>query len=51
MMAARMGDPTAHGGMISIGLPTVLIGEVGSGQASALTQAAASGSPLCEICS
>jgi threonine dehydratase len=26
-----MGDPTAHGGMISIGCPTVLIGEVGGG--------------------
>ena len=24
--AARMGDSTAHGGSISIGLPTVLIG-------------------------
>ncbi|GAB4021225.1 PAAR domain-containing protein [Spirosoma koreense] len=25
--AARMGDPTAHGGLIALGLPTVLIGE------------------------
>ncbi|HEY9102930.1 PAAR domain-containing protein [Chitinimonas sp.] len=24
--AARMGDPTAHGGQIALGLPTVLIG-------------------------
>ena len=24
--AARMGDPTAHGGVIILGLPTVLIG-------------------------
>jgi uncharacterized Zn-binding protein involved in type VI secretion len=24
--AARMGDPTVHGGVISIGCPTVLIG-------------------------
>ena len=24
--AARMGDPTAHGGVITIGYPTVLIG-------------------------
>ncbi len=24
--AARMGDPTAHGGTISVGFPTVLIG-------------------------
>lgn len=29
--AARMGDLTAHGGTIVIGLPTVLIGEVGGG--------------------
>ena len=26
LMAARMGDPTAHGGTIVLGLPTVLIG-------------------------
>jgi uncharacterized Zn-binding protein involved in type VI secretion len=26
MMAARMGDPTAHGGVITLGLPTVMIG-------------------------
>ncbi len=29
--AARMGDPTAHGGMIAAGLPNVLIGEVSPG--------------------
>lgn len=29
--AARMGDQTAHGGAIVAGLPTVLIGETGSG--------------------
>ncbi len=29
--AARMGDTTAHGGIIMSGLPTVLIGEAGSG--------------------
>ncbi|HMP92954.1 MAG TPA: PAAR domain-containing protein, partial [Phnomibacter sp.] len=28
--AARMGDSCAHGGMIMIGCPTVLIGEVGA---------------------
>jgi uncharacterized Zn-binding protein involved in type VI secretion len=78
--AARMGDPTAHGGTIVLGFPTVLIGESGSGgamgvasaasaqmqdaiknlgpaqaQAAAqivsLKQAAASGTPFCEICS
>jgi uncharacterized Zn-binding protein involved in type VI secretion len=26
MMAARIGDATAHGGVIVVGLPTVLIG-------------------------
>jgi uncharacterized Zn-binding protein involved in type VI secretion len=31
LMAARMGDLTAHGGTIVIGLPTVMIGEVGLG--------------------
>ncbi len=31
--AARMGDQCAHGGMISVGCPTVLIGEVGAGSA------------------
>ncbi len=51
LMAARMGDPTAHGGMIAVGLPTVLIGEVGSGQADALKQAAVTGSPFCDHCS
>lgn len=29
--AARMGDMTAHGGVIVVGLPTVLIGETGGG--------------------
>jgi len=26
MMAARLGDPTAHGGVIVLGMPTVMIG-------------------------
>ena len=30
-MAARMGDSTVHGGVITIGCPTVLIGDMGSG--------------------
>ena len=30
MPAARMGDMTVHGGMIVMGLPTVLIGDAGS---------------------
>ena len=31
LMAARVGDPTLHGGAITMGCPTVMIGEVGSG--------------------
>lgn len=31
MPAARMGDPTAHGGQIVMGCPTVLVGESGGG--------------------
>ena len=56
--AARMGDPTAHGGTIILGEPTVMIGESGAGgaggggaQGAAMTAAAKSGSPFCEICS
>lgn len=30
-MAARMGDPTLHGGVITAGFPSVLIGEMGRG--------------------
>jgi len=48
--AARMGSLTAHGGTIAIGLPTVLIGDAGSGQADALKSAADSGAPLVEDC-
>jgi uncharacterized Zn-binding protein involved in type VI secretion len=29
--AARLGDPTVHGGVITLGSPTCIIGEVGSG--------------------
>jgi uncharacterized Zn-binding protein involved in type VI secretion len=29
MMAARIGDPTVHGGVIVVGCPTVQIGVVG----------------------
>ena len=32
--AARMGDQCAHGGMISVGLPTVLIGEISMSMAA-----------------
>ena len=50
--AARMGDMTAHGGVVTVGCPTVLIGEVGSGganpgaPAAAFKNAATSGAAL-----
>ncbi len=41
--AARMGDPTAHGGVITVGCPTVLIGESGGagGTSQSLSRGAA----------
>jgi uncharacterized Zn-binding protein involved in type VI secretion len=45
--AARLLDPTIHGGTIISGCPTVLIGQ--SGQGAALSAAAESGAALCEI--
>ena len=54
--AARMGDMCAHGGMITVGLPTVLIGETlggiggGSPQVIALKQATKKGAAFCEVC-
>lgn len=46
--AARVSDITTHGGMVVVGFPTVMIGEVGMGGAAtaAFKAAAASGSPL-----
>jgi uncharacterized Zn-binding protein involved in type VI secretion len=46
MMAARLGDPTAHGGTITLGCPTVNIGIPGQG--AVLQVAAAVGAPFCE---
>lgn len=46
--AARIGDPTVHGGVIVAGCPTVIIGD--SGQGSAFKGASASGAPFCEEC-
>ena len=47
--AARMGDSTAHGGAITSGMPTVLIGDrTPSLQAAALEAAALAGTPFCE---
>jgi uncharacterized Zn-binding protein involved in type VI secretion len=77
--AARMGDQCAHGGAITMGCPTVLIGEAGGGggggfsnmpvtvllrvlkdmptamqqkmsQVIAMKEAAANGTPFCEVC-
>ncbi len=39
--AARMGDMCAHGGMVAVGFPTVLIGEMSPGGASPLAVAVA----------
>lgn len=50
--AARMGDPTAHGGVIILGEMTVMIGEVGMGEALSVSpqqcakQAAGGGAPF-----
>ncbi len=46
--AARQGDPTAHGGTIALGCPTVEIGS--SPQTAALADAAATAAPFCERC-
>ncbi|MFO0938011.1 MAG: PAAR domain-containing protein [Gemmataceae bacterium] len=46
--AARMGDLTAHGGSIVMGFPTVMIGDMGQG--NALASAAKTGTPFCEQC-
>jgi hypothetical protein len=37
LMAARVGDPTAHGGVIILGCFTVMIGEVGMGSPVVVT--------------
>ena len=55
MMAARMGDLTAHGGTIAIGCPTVMIGEMGMGavvttQGHAMVTAKKAAKPFVEEC-
>ena len=55
MMAARMGDPTMHGGVITLGCPTVMIGEVGMGgavttQGHVMLAAKKAAKPFCEVC-
>lgn len=47
---ARMGDPTAHGGVIIKGLPSVIVGAGNSStQITALRHAARVGRPFCEL--
>lgn len=46
--AARLGDPTVHGGVITSGLPSVQIGT--TPQALTLVRAAQSAAPFCEEC-
>lgn len=47
---ARMGDPTSHGGVIVMGMPTVIVGAGNtSSQIQALRAAARVGRPLCEL--
>jgi hypothetical protein len=48
LMAARMGDPTVHGGVIVMGAPTVMIGV--SGQGGAMMAAAQNGAPFVQKC-
>jgi uncharacterized Zn-binding protein involved in type VI secretion len=50
LMAARIGDLTVHGGVIVMGFPTVIIGEVGMGgaQGAALGAAAKTGAAFCD---
>jgi len=59
-LASRMGDMTVHGGVITTGCPTVLIGEMAvvtlgmnkaAGQIAAFKEAAKTGVPFCEVCS
>lgn len=47
-MAARIGDPTIHGGVIVMGCPTVMIGVTGQG--AVLNAAAATGAPFVQKC-
>lgn len=55
MMAARIGDLTVHGGNITVGCPTVMIGDSGGGgagslQGIALRAAKRDAIPFCEKC-
>lgn len=47
MAAARFMDPTVHGGMIVIGCPTVIIGDVGNGRPFAVLGNPSAGTDAC----
>ena len=59
LQAARIGDQTAHGGVITTGMPTVLIGDIysgptggggtGTGKAAAATSGAPGGSGTADV--
>jgi hypothetical protein len=38
LLAARQGDPTVHGGLITVGFPQVMIGDVGQGVIAVATR-------------
>lgn len=57
MPQSRIGDSTVHGGAITMGCPTVLVGDKsssggggGSKQGAAFKAAARTGKPFCEVC-
>ena len=55
MQAARIGDNTVHGGVIVMGCPTVIIGDVGMGgagsaQGGTMGQGKGTGAPFAEKC-
>jgi uncharacterized Zn-binding protein involved in type VI secretion len=49
LMAARMMDPCAHGGMVVMGCPTVMIGDGGS-VGGTMTDAKKMGAPFAQSC-
>jgi hypothetical protein len=51
LLAARIGDNCAHGGVIVLGCPTVIIGDSGSGnQSNAMSDAKQTGAPFVQDC-
>lgn len=50
MPAARIGDATMHGGVIVMGCPTVIIGEIGMGGASSVFGLSLSAAKIAAAC-